>query len=124
MNVVQFRADDELHRKIKALAERRGVTIADLCRDVMTEAVDRGALEDSLDTLERMLIRVLRNTLKPTEDRLAKLNAKTAIAAATTMYMNTQVIANMGQDARGIYDLARKKSVNYLRATQTYEDED
>lgn len=91
------------------------MSVADLCGEVMKEVVDKGTAEDSMDTVEKMITRAVKNAMKPAKERLTRLNAKTAVAAATSMYMNTQVIANEGKDAAPIYTEARKKAVNYLR---------
>ncbi|GBF33861.1 hypothetical protein DCCM_2972 [Desulfocucumis palustris] len=54
--------------------------------------------------------------MKPLENRLAKLNAKTGASSATAMFMLIQTLDDLGKhDCVEIYEKARKKAVAYLR---------
>jgi hypothetical protein len=113
--LIQFRVDPDLERAIKALSVRRGEELADLCRRILREAVCRESLEDGTDAVAKIVRQVMRDVLKPMEERLAKINAKNAIVAGTAMYMNMQVIEDAGHDSHDIYTKARKKAVALLQ---------
>ena len=115
---IRFVVEDGLYDAIGALAQRRGETMADVCRRILERGISNDAAEDGLDTILYAVRKTMKDVLKPTEERLAKINAKTSIAAATSMYLNTQVIANTGHDARAIYEEARKKAVAFVRSTE------
>lgn len=115
---IKFRVSKRTKVLFQNLAKSRGETEAELARRIITKAATQGALQDGLDELILVVRQSMKDVLKPTEDRLAAINAKTAIAAATSMYMNTQVIANAGQDAKGIYEESRKKGVRFVQEKQ------
>lgn len=68
------------------------------------------------DVITQTNRRIIRDELKPVENSMAKISAKSAVAAATTMYLNVQTIQDMGKnDAVEIYEKARSKAVYYIR---------
>lgn len=113
--LIQFRVDEDLERAINALAVRRGEDKADLCRRIMRDAISREALEDGVDEVAKIIRYTMRDVLKPFEERLAKINAKSAIASGTSMWMSMQVLEEAGYDSHDIYNKARKKSVALLQ---------
>jgi|UPI0006972F80 hypothetical protein len=113
--LIQFRVDPDLERAIKALSVRRGEELADLCRRILREAVCRESLEDGADAVAKIVRQVMRDVLKPTEERLAKINAKTAIMSGTAVWMSRQVLEEAGYDTDFIYAQARKKAVAFLQ---------
>lgn len=116
---LQFRVEPELERQIRALATRRDEDIADLCRRILREGVARESLEDGADMVAKIVRQTMREVLKPTEERLAKISAKNAITSGTAMWMNMQVIQELGYDSHDIYNKARKKSVAHLQEGET-----
>lgn len=106
---------------LKAQALREGVTVAALVRRLLEEALaERSALHG-----QSALEKALRLALKPTEDRLAGLIAKAAHAAATSMFLNAQVLEDLGQrDVIEFYQQAKKKAAAYLRTKDAEADED
>ncbi|WP_244262755.1 hypothetical protein [Thermoanaerobacter siderophilus] len=83
---------------------------------MLTESITTEAANDGIDKVTEAVRKAMRDVLKPAEDRLAKLSAKTAVAAATAMYLNVQTIADMGKnDAVELYQEARKKAAAYLK---------
>lgn len=109
---LHFGIDDELHATLRAEAARRGLPVANLVRDLLTYAMAEEAAVEGRDAIDR----AVRRALKPAEERLARLIARAAMAAATAMYLNTQVIADTGKhDAVELYQQARKKAAIYLK---------
>jgi len=104
--------------KLQAEATRRGLSVANLARDLLSQALTEGAAVEGREALER----AIRRAVKPDVDRLTKMLAKATVAGAASMYLNTQALADMGKhDAVELYQQARKKAVAYLR--QPEQDE-
>jgi len=113
---IRFRVDPSMKKEWVALCQKRGESEAELGRKLVLNAISQGGVESGLDEIIAIIRNNMKDVMKPMEERLAAINAKTAIASATSMYMNTQVIANAGQDAVSIYDESRKKAVNFVKS--------
>ena len=112
---INIRVDEELDAMITALAVRRGETKAEVCRRLLRRAAEEEYVEDSLDPVLVAVRKAMADTLKPVEERMAKINAKAAIASATAMYMAMQIYHDMGKDARALYEEARKRAVAFVK---------
>lgn len=111
--------DDDLDEALKGLAKIRGVNQSEVMRQILREYVSTNSANKSLDVITSVLRSVVRSELKSTENRMAALSAKAAIAGATSMYLNTQAIADMGKnDSIEMYQKARKKAVAYIKEKQ------
>ncbi|MDN5347399.1 MAG: hypothetical protein PWP65_963 [Clostridia bacterium] len=109
---IHFGVSDDLHAKLKAEATRRSLSVANLVRDLLSQALAEQAAVEGRDALDR----AIRRAIKPDVERLAKMLAKATVAGATAMYLNTQALADLGKhDAMELYHAARKKAVAYLR---------
>ncbi|MBO8129274.1 MAG: hypothetical protein H0Z39_08775 [Peptococcaceae bacterium] len=118
MKEIHLRVEDDLHKQLKAFAKQRGEPMAVVVRRLLRSALANQAAVDAVDVVSVAVRKVIRAELKPTENRMAKLAAKAAIAAATAMYLNTQTIEDLGKrDALDLYRRARVKAVAYLRAS-------
>lgn len=116
MKRLTVRLPEDVYNALVSLSARRKETIAVTIRRLLSQAVSEEAAVDSKDVITDAVRRAMRDVLKPVEDRMAKLAAKAAMAAATSMYLNTEVIGELGKhDVLRIYDLARKKAAAYLR---------
>ncbi|SFE61344.1 hypothetical protein SAMN04324257_02271 [Thermoanaerobacter thermohydrosulfuricus] len=83
---------------------------------MLIDSITNEAANDGIDKVTEAVRKAMRDVLRPTEDRLAKLMAKAAVAAATAMYMNVQTIADLGKhNAVEIYNEARVKAAAYLK---------
>jgi len=113
---IHLRLDDELEKKLKALAASRGEPMAVVIRNLLNEALSAESAVTSLNVIVSAVRNVIRRELKPLEERLAKINAKTSIAAATAMYMLVQVLDDLGvRNTVEIYEKARAKAVAFLK---------
>lgn len=103
---------DDLHGSLQAEASRRGLSIANLVRDLLSQSLAEGAAVEGREILDK----AIRRALKPDIDRLAKMIVRATVAGATSMYLNTQALADLGKhDVVEMYQQARKKAVAYLR---------
>ena len=116
MREIHLRLDDELEKKLKALAASRGEPMAVVIRNLLNETLSAESAVTSLNVIVSAVRNVIRRELKPLEERLAKINAKTSISSATAMYMLVQVLNDLGvQNAVEIYEKARVKAVAFLK---------
>lgn len=111
-----IKINEELSDSLQKLADRRGESKAEIVRRILEQALAEEAAADGKDVITSAVRSSMRDVMKPFEDRLAKISAKAAIAAATAMFLNTQCIADLGKNnAVELYQTARKKAVAYLR---------
>ncbi|SFR11683.1 ribbon-helix-helix protein, CopG family [Desulfoscipio geothermicus] len=120
--------DEELDSLLKALAARRGETVSEVVRRLLKTSLGNEAAVDGVDVVAAALTKVIRRELKPVEDRMAKLTAKSAIAGATGLYLNYFVIQQalgpkLTKSAKEVYEAARVKAVAYLKESPPVEAE-
>ncbi|MBE3573622.1 MAG: hypothetical protein IMW95_11870 [Moorella humiferrea] len=116
MKEIKAYLPEETYEALMSLAARRNEPVSAVARRMLVNAIAEEAAADGKDVIIDAVRRAMREVLKPAEDRMAKLAAKAAMAAATAMYLNTQVIGDLGRkDVLQIYSEARKRAVAYLR---------
>lgn len=116
-NEARFGITDSLHKKILAIQQLRGEEyLADVYRSLLEEAANRVLIEESLDMTLPMIRQAVRDQLKPMEERFAKILAKQAVAAATTMYLNNQLISDNGHDHELLYTESRKRAAAFVKS--------
>lgn len=113
--ILRFRVNDDLYNAVKGIAAQKGVTLADVCRELLEDAVAKQQGEQSQDYLLALVKRAVREELKPAEERLAKISAKNAITSGTSMFMSMQVLEETGYNTQEVYTKARKKAVALLK---------
>lgn len=122
MKEIHFRIDEKTDRKLKSLSKERGEPVAVIVRRIIGEALAAEAAVSALDIVRSATREVIRNEIKPLENRLAKLNAKTGMASATAMFMLVQTLDDLGKhDCVDIYEKARKKAYAYLKERNDQE---
>lgn len=116
--ILQIRITEDLDKRLKAEAAKKGLSVANLARDILTEALSEQAAIEGREALDR----AIRRAIKPDVDRLAKMLVKSTMAGATAMFLNVQVIADLGKhDALDLYQQARKKAAIYMRESDQDE---
>lgn len=119
--LLQIRVTEEMNRQLQAEAAKRGIPVADFVRNLLAQALSEAAAREGLGAV----VAAVRQAIRPTENRLAAMLQKAVIAAATSMYLNTQVIADAGrEDAVDLYHAARKKAAQFLREKQDKQGEE
>lgn len=105
--------------QLDIIAKGKGITRAELVRNYLIEAVNIDMANSGLDSISKEIRDIIRSELKPFENRIAKITAKTSIAAATSMFMHIQVLDDMKRsDTVEVYQKARKKAVSYVKAPE------
>jgi len=116
-NPIPLRLDKSTENMIEAIAKQRGESNQEVMRRILAKgAADELLLTFGADRLLELVRNAVHDELKPAEERMAKLSAKSAIAAATAMYTNIEVLGQLGRsDIRTVYEKARSKAVSYVK---------
>lgn len=114
---------ENMDKELKIEAQKRDIPVNSLVREIIRDYLSKESAKEGIDTVTQTIRRVIRDELKPVENRIAKISAKSAVAAAASMYLNVQTIQDMGKnDAVELYEKARKKAVAYVRIPFDEED--
>ncbi|MGG3471576.1 hypothetical protein ABES02_29430 [Neobacillus pocheonensis] len=113
----KLRFEKDLEAMIDAISVRRGENKSDVCRRLLRTAAKLELGLDAMDPILSAIRKAVAEVNEPTVKRLAAINAKTAIAAATAMYTNVEVLGQLGRDVRTIHEQARVKAVAFVRDT-------
>ncbi|WP_422445371.1 hypothetical protein [Thermoanaerobacterium sp. DL9XJH110] len=115
--------DDNLYNSLSTIAAQRKEKMAVVIRRILTQYVAEENAANGRDVICSAVRSSMRDVLKPVEDRLAKLATKATIAAATSMFLNVQCIADLGKNnAVELYNDARSKAVAYIRGKADEEE--
>ena len=99
--------DDDLCANIKHLAQLNKESVSVLVNRILAQSIE--VKQEDADRLTLAVRRVIRDNVKPVESGLAKFAAKTAITAATGMYLGIQCAADLG--AKDVVALHKKAEV-------------
>lgn len=117
---LRVRVSGELHKSLKAAADKKGVSMAELARRILTEAVQEQGAQDGIDVISERIRKIVRNEIRKETDRVAGLTFKVGKAAATGMFLNYLVLKDQGiRDVRETFQSAQTKALTYMG-----EDED
>lgn len=122
---IPLRIDQETEILIQAIAEITKEKNAAIMRryiyqGVRAEMMMKFGLMDEVLSVVR---KAVTETNKPFEERIAKITSKNAIAAYTSLFLNQEVIGQLGKkDVRQLSEEARKRAVAALRAKESPED--
>lgn len=120
MKYIRVRVNEELHKSMKAVAEKKGITMAELTRRILKEAVMEDGAETGIDVISERIRKIVRNEIRKETDRLASLTFKVGKASATSMFLNYLGLKDHGlRDAIEVYQNARQKALTFMG-----EDED
>ncbi|MEC3018356.1 hypothetical protein P9Z80_13780 [Bacillus cereus] len=114
-DLLRVRVPTDLKAKLNAVATERGEDTADVVRRFCIEGLNRYYTENNMDYIKHELREAVRDVLKPSVERLAKIGAKGTISSGTSMYMLVEALGRQNLDVKDIYSRARIKSVESLR---------
>jgi len=113
---IKFYVSDEVHTKIKELSRRNREPMSEFAKKAIEKELDAADGEQAIDALLPIVRRAVRDIMKPTEERWAKINAKNAIQSGTAFYLLLQVLEMANVDTKEARIEARKKSVVDLKS--------
>ncbi|MBS4055139.1 MAG: hypothetical protein KGZ64_10300 [Thermaerobacter sp.] len=91
---VVLRITEDLYTSLKHLAQLNKESVSVLVNRILAQSTE--VKQDDADRLTLAMRRVIRDTTKSVENGLAKFASKTAITAATGMYLGVQCAADLG----------------------------
>jgi len=113
---IRFRITKELEQKVKAAAKAKDKPVSDYLRQVLREYLAVDEMENRKDAIQSYVAKAVEEKLKPVENRLAKINAKTAHAAAISMYLEAAMLQDLGRrDVAEAFNIARNKALAFVR---------
>lgn len=115
MKYIRVRVSDELHKSLKAAADKKGISMAESARRILIEAVQEQSAEDGIDYVSERIRRIIRNEIRKETDRLAGLTFKVGKASATSMFLNYLGLKDHGlRDALEVYQSAQQKALTFM----------
>ncbi len=107
---------EEMHKAIKKMAKLKGIPKTTLIRKTISSYLKLEDEENSMDLIQKMVADAVEEKLKPVENRLAKITAKTAMAAVMTMYVEAALLGRHEKDVVNIFREARQKAIAFVQS--------
>lgn len=112
--------DDETYDQIKKLAAKKNCSLAEVVRDLTIQGLHTEVTKDNINFISGIIREQMQSVLKTHVERLAALEAKTCMAAASSMYLNLEALEKLvpptqRTDVQNSYAKARKKAHNYTQ---------
>lgn len=124
MNTIRHRIsvtfDDDTYKQIKNIADRNGVSIAEVVRKNNEEILSGQLSKDNINWISRIIRQELKSILERYFERIIALQAKTCIQAGAAAYLSAEALASfvpdsLQKDFLDAYEAARKKAIKYTR---------
>ncbi|MCY9763518.1 ribbon-helix-helix domain-containing protein [Paenibacillus alvei] len=115
---VQVLFDSDLLKRIDAEAKKLGMNRSEFLRVAAETKLSNNAAEQGLDTVLRMMRKILSDELNPQFNRLAKMIAKDTKASATSMYMLLVMASQLNMDAKTMFSKSEEKAAGYLTSKE------
>lgn len=112
--------DDETYEQIKKVAAKKNCTMAEVVRDFTIQGLNAEVTKNNIDFISSIIREQMQISMKGYIERLAALEAKTCMAAASSMYLNLEALQKMvpkteRTDVQNSYAKARKKAHEYTQ---------
>ena len=127
---VHLRVSDDVHEKIKKIADSEGESISEITRRLIDDGLTLKVGNENKDILATIVREELQAVLKPHVERLAKINSKSGHMSATAAFLNVQALMSLvpkenQRPVRAMYEKARKMAVGYMKSkTEDFETDD
>lgn len=124
---VHIAFDIETYTTLSEIAAKKHMTVTELCRTYIYEGISGKICEDNLNIITKVIREQLQVQLKPSVERLAALNVKTGIMAASSTYLTAETLASFVPTEKRkafdeSYEKARKKAIYYMRSKTDDEE--
>ncbi|MCD5401037.1 hypothetical protein LR013_00355 [candidate division NPL-UPA2 bacterium] len=118
---LEIKITKELKERIMLVAKEEEKSVSEYLRKIIEAHITAGNMEENKGEIYSYVSKAVHDQLEPVEERLAKICAKTAHAAAISMFMNLQVIFDLEKkDAMEIWKIARGKGLAFVRDRGIY----
>lgn len=113
---IKFRVTKEQKQQILTAAKARDKAISDFLRQALRDYLAVDEMESRKDAIQSYVANAVEEKLKPVENRLAKIAAKTAHASAISIFLQAQAMADLGKsDVVHVFKVAREKGLAFVR---------
>ena len=113
---IKFRVTKEQKQQILTAAKARDKAVSDFLRQALRDYLAVDEMESRKDTIQSYVANAVEEKLKPVENRLAKITAKTAHASAISIFLQAQAMADLGKsDVVQVFKVAREKGLAFVR---------
>ena len=114
--------DDETYEKLNNICRSEDKSLAEVTRELLKKSLASGWMDENKDMISTIVRDELRAVLKPSVERLAKINSKSGHMSATAAFLNVQALMDLvpkekQRDVRAMYEKARKMAVGYMKST-------
>ena len=115
---IRFRVTKEMELEVKAAAKREGKSTPEFLRKMVNSYIITTNFYDIKSHVQSYVASAVEEKLKPVENRLAKINAKTAHATAISIFLLAQTLADLGKrDVVEVFKIARRKGIEFVRTS-------
>lgn len=113
--------DDNTYKQLKNIADRNGVSIAEVIRKNNDEILNGQLGADNINLISKIIRQELKSILDRYFERIITLQSKTCIQAGAAAYLSAEALSSfvpdhLQQDFIDAYEAARKKAVQYTRS--------
>lgn len=110
-----FRISASLKSDIEASSAKNNETLTETFNRLLSKAIQYEKAGSSMDDILPLIRQAVKDSIKPSVERLAKINAKTNIQAGIALHLMMEALEKSNKDITHSYEVARKKAVAELR---------
>lgn len=119
---VHLRVDEKTYEQIKKISAKNDQSVSDVIRKLIDDGLSLEVGNENKDLIASIVREELRAVLKPSVERLAKINSKSGHMSATAAFLNVQALMDLvpkekQRAVRQMYEKARKMAVDYMKST-------
>lgn len=116
---IRVMVDDKLAEKVKIVAGAKGKTVSEYVREALTNYTDLEYMQKMESKIQGFVAAAIEEKLKPVENRLAKITAKTAQMAATSIFYTSALVQRLSQKydvkpVSEVFDWAKKQGIAFV----------
>ncbi len=125
--VLSIRVEEDMYDQIVALAAIRKVAPSMLIRELLGKGLDTHILVNQQELIKGLVRIGVDQAIKPIENRLASMMAKSAMASFSSLYMNMMVLlrgVNLDEETvMEYYNEGRKQAYQKLKSKDATNEE-
>ena len=116
---IRVMVDDKLAEKVKTIAGAKEKTVSEYVREALTNYSDLEYMQTMESKIQGFVATAVEEKLAPVENRLAKITAKTAQAAATSIFYTSALVQRLSQKydikpVSEVFSWAKKQGIAFV----------
>lgn len=106
--------------QIKNIAKKNEESLSEVVRNLTAIGLNITVSQENIEWISSVMKEQIKEVLKPSVERLVAMEAKTCIAAASSMYLNAEALnrlvePDLRMEVSEAYEKSRKKAYLYLK---------